>query len=112
MHLICERVPRFRARITLTSKGETTMRHKIRFTLSALMWAMVLLAAYAVPAHAETGADNNQHALKKSGPVQTAGATLPVTGSGTNGQISKWTGSNTRGASGMTGEKVRRLRHG
>ena len=85
------------------------MRHNIRFTLSALMWATVLLAAYAVAAHAQTGADNNQHVAKKSGTVQTAGATLPVTGSGTNGQIPRWTGSGTLGDSVMTEDKNGRI---
>ena len=36
------------------------MKEKLRFTLSALMWAVILLATYAVTAQAQTGANDNQ----------------------------------------------------
>ena len=67
------------------------MRDKIRFALSALMWAVVLLVAYAVAVHAQTRATSDQdHALqKKSGVAPQATNNKPVTGSGTEGQISK-----------------------
>jgi hypothetical protein len=73
------------------------------------MWAVALLAAYAVAAHAQTSPASNQHAAKKSGNVQPNGTTLPVSGSGTNGQISKWTGSNTLADSAMTEDKYGRV---
>ncbi len=67
------------------------MRDKIRFALSALMWAVMLLAAYAVAVHAQTRATSHQdHALqKKSGVAPQASSNKPITGSGTEGQISK-----------------------
>src|SRR5262245_53958230 len=89
-------------------KGETTMRDRIRFTLSAMMWATALLAAFVVTAHAQTEGSNNNHALKKGGAVQPAAA-MPVSGSGTIGQISRWTGINTLGDSAMTEDKFGRI---
>jgi len=67
------------------------MRDKIRFALSALMWAVVLLAAYAVAAHAQTSAtiDQDRAPQKKSGVAPQASSNKPVTGSSTEGQISK-----------------------
>ena len=80
------------------------MRDKIRFTLSALMWAVVLLAAYALAAHAQTsGTSDHDRALqKKSGVATQANSNKPVTGSGTEGQITRWTGSNSLGDSVIT----------
>ena len=73
------------------------MRDKIKFTLSALMWAVVLLAAYAVAVHAQSSAasDHDRALQKKSGVAPQASSNKPVTGSGTEGQITKWTGSNS-----------------
>ena len=68
------------------------MKEKMRFTLSALIGAVILFAAYAVAANAQTVATTNQPAAKKGGAVQTAGTSLPVTGSGTIGRLTKWTG--------------------
>ena len=67
------------------------MRDKIRFTLSALMWAVVLLVAYAVAAHAQASAasDQDRAPQKKSGVTPQASSNKPVTGSGTEGQISR-----------------------
>ena len=67
------------------------MRDKIRFALSALIWAVVLLAAYAVAAHAQTSAtsDHDRGLQKKSGVAPQASSNKPVTGSGTEGQISR-----------------------
>ena len=64
------------------------MRDKIRFALSALMWAVVLLAAYAVAAHAQTSAtiDQDRAPQKKSGVAPQASSNKPVTGSGTEGK--------------------------
>ena len=69
------------------------MKDKFRFTLSALIWASVLFAAYAAATHAQTGATNNQQTAKKDNSIQVAGASLPVLGSGTAGQLTKWTGT-------------------
>ena len=55
------------------------MRDKIRFTLSALMWAVLLLAAYAVAVHAQTSAtsDHERALQKKSGvPLKQAATSL------------------------------------
>jgi hypothetical protein len=67
------------------------MRDKIRFALSALMWAVVLLAAYAVAVHAQTSAtsDHDRGRQKKSGVAPQASGNEPVTRSGTEGQISE-----------------------
>ena len=83
------------------------MRDRIRFTLGALMWAVVMLAAYAVAAHGQTGAtsDHDRALQKKSGVAPQAGSNKPVTGSGTEGQITKWTGSNSVGDSVITENK-------
>jgi hypothetical protein len=71
------------------------MKEKIRFIVSALVWAVVLFAVYAVSARAQTGAtDNPRAAAKKSVAIQTAGITTPVTGIGTGGQLPKWGGYN------------------
>ncbi len=73
------------------------MRDRIRFTLSALMWAVVLLAAYAVAAPAQTGAisDQDRAQQKKSAVApQARSSNKLVTGNGTEGKITKWTGSN------------------
>lgn len=45
------------------------MRDKIRFTLSSLMWAVVMLAAYTAAAHGQTGVTSHEDriAQKKSG---------------------------------------------
>jgi hypothetical protein len=81
------------------------MRDKTRFTLSALMWATVLLAAYAVIAHAQTSAGHDQRAAKKGGAVQPAVVSLSADGSGTAGHLTKWTGSTTLGDSEITETK-------
>jgi hypothetical protein len=74
-------------------QGEETMKEKLRFTLSALIWTVVLLAAYALTAHAQTTATvDRQAATKKGNVTQAAGPNLPVLGSGTVGQLTKWTG--------------------
>ena len=41
------------------------MKEKMRLTLIALAWALILLAAYAVAVHAQTSATDNQHTAKK-----------------------------------------------
>lgn len=68
------------------------MKEKLRFTLSALMWSVILLAVYASTAHAQTGPIDNPPAAKKGFTAQASGPTLQVLGSGTIGQLTKWTG--------------------
>ena len=66
------------------------MKRILRFTLS--LWAAVLVASYAVATDAQTGATNNQQtAAKRDNAIQAAA--LPVLGSGTAGQLTKWTGT-------------------
>ena len=81
------------------------MKSKLRFTLSAFVWAVMLLAAYAVAAHAQTGASSNQRAARKGGTVEPAGINLAVTGIGTPGQITKWTSLGTLGDTTITETK-------
>jgi hypothetical protein len=67
------------------------MNGKLKFTMSALVSAMMLIATYA--ASAQTGADDNQRTVVKKGGVQAAaGPNLQVLGAGTVGQLTKWTG--------------------
>jgi hypothetical protein len=70
------------------------MKERLRFTLSALMWAAVMIAAYAVAASAQISATKKQQAVsEKSVAAQAAaGPSLQVLGSGTVGQLPKWTG--------------------
>ncbi len=68
------------------------MKEKMRFTLSALIWAVILLAAFAIAVHAQTGATDNQHTAKKGVTIQASVPNLPVQGSGTIGRLPKWTG--------------------
>ena len=67
------------------------MKEKTRFTLSALIWSVILLAVYALTAHAQTGPNNHQPA-RKGATTQAIGPALPVLGGGTVGQLTKWTG--------------------
>lgn len=67
------------------------MKSNYRFTISSLLWVALLLAGYSV-AHAQTNAAHNQHPSAKNGnATPAAAANLPVQGSGTIGQLSKWT---------------------
>ncbi len=69
------------------------MKSKLINTLNSFIWALVLLAAYAVAAQGQTMAtDNPLSAARKSGTLQLAGNTTAVTGSGTTGRLPKWTG--------------------
>jgi type II secretory pathway component PulJ len=42
---------------------KNVMKERLRFTLSALMWAVVLFSAYAVAASAQTSATEKQQAV-------------------------------------------------
>ncbi len=68
------------------------MKSKLKFTLSALGWALLLLATYAATTHAQTSTTNNQQAAKKAA-THAASATTVIIGSGTPGQLVKWTSS-------------------
>src|SRR5262245_38717108 len=87
-----ERLFTFHARITLSSKGATTMRDKMKFTLSALIWAAVLLASYAVTAHAQSGTTNhvNDNARRRGFSLSANNNPSAVLGDGTVGKIPKW----------------------
>src|SRR4029453_8945146 len=63
----------------------------MRFTLTALMWSVILLALFALTSHAQSVQSDNQPAKKGFTP-QASGPTLPVLGGGTIGQLTKWTG--------------------
>ena len=82
------------------------MKSKLRLTVSMIMWAMLLLAAYGVAARAQTKSPSNQPAAARPGSATPAAAssTTPVTGSGTGGQITKWVGYNN--ASYVIGDSV------
>ena len=58
------------------------MNSRLRFTLSALMWAAILIAAYAASVHAQNGAKDN-HQRSDKGLVTQAGPNSPVQGIGT-----------------------------
>jgi hypothetical protein len=74
------------------------MKSKLRFTISGLLSAVLLLAVYSV-AGAQTGAANDQHPAAKNGnTTPAAAANLPVQGSGTVGQLSKWIGLSSSNA--------------
>jgi hypothetical protein len=71
------------------------MKGKLKFTMSALVWAMLLLAAYATSA--QTGAKTNQRTAQKSGFTLAATPLVPVTGTGTFGRLTKWIEINPSG---------------
>jgi hypothetical protein len=48
------------------------MNSRLRFTLSALMWAAILIAAYAASVHAQNGAKDN-HQRSDNGLVTQVG---------------------------------------
>src|ERR1041384_4825675 len=69
------------------------MKEKMRTLLSALLWALILIAIYQGAARAQTGATDNPHpTARQSVAVQATGANLPVQGSGSIGRLPKWTG--------------------
>jgi len=69
------------------------MRSRISFTLSALMWAIALIVAYAVVARAQNSTGKNQPSARKTETVQQSAIDVSVVG--TIGQIPKFTGVNT-----------------
>jgi hypothetical protein len=81
------------------------MKNQLRLTVSALIWAMLLFAAYAVAAHAQTGGTSNPHAAKKNTTPETNVTTPAVTGTGTVGQITKWTSPSGIGDTSISEDK-------
>src|SRR5262244_2054817 len=72
------------------------MNSKLRYTVSALMWAVIFIAAYAVLAQTPSGTKkNNNDSDSKQSITPAALPSLPVAGSGTLGRLAKWTGFNT-----------------
>jgi hypothetical protein len=80
------------------------MKNKLRFTVSALMWAMLLIAVYALAAHAQTGASHNSQTTKKN-PAPDTSAGAVIIGTGTPGQLIKWASANSVGDSGVSEDK-------
>jgi hypothetical protein len=77
------------------------MKSKLRLTLSALVGALLLLAAYTATTHAQTRTTANRPAAKKASP-QASGATTIIIGSGTPGQLVKWTSATSVGDAGVS----------
>jgi hypothetical protein len=57
-------------------------------TISAIVWAMLLLSVYAVAAHAQSEPTDTQISTKKNVAVQGLGGTTDTTG--TSGHLTKW----------------------
>jgi len=92
-------------------KGETTMKENMKFTLSAMIWAVILLAASAISSHAQTGATDNHFATQKKNKSGNGGDTVTpqaccplVQGTGTVGRLPKWT--NFTGSNFVLGDSV------
>jgi len=68
------------------------MRSRISFTLSALMWAIALIVAYAVVVRAQTSTGKNQPSSRRTETVQQSAVDLSAVG--TIGQIPKYIGVN------------------
>ena len=69
-------------------------KERLRFTFRALMWAMMLFAAYSLIARAQTGNEKKSNKAIATQSVGTAASTAPpVLGSGVAGQIARWAAS-------------------
>ena len=68
------------------------MKGKLKFAISALVWALILMAAYVVSMHAQTNTTANQTAAKKGRAAETFGINPAVTGSGAAGLLAKFVG--------------------
>jgi len=79
------------------------MNSKSKFAVSGVLCTVLLLASYAVAAHAQTRASNDKHAAQKGDALPAAATT--VTGGGTAGQVTKWTGAATLGDSNISEDK-------
>ena len=68
------------------------MTYKSTNNATMFLLATILFVASTI-AHAQTGVSHGQQtAAKKGGSAATSGGTTPVVGSGTAGQITRWTG--------------------
>jgi len=81
------------------------LKKTTRYTLSALALALLMLAAYAATTRAQTSTKASRLAVKKSNIAQPVSADPVVTGTGTTGQLTKWTSLNTVGDSVITETK-------
>ena len=68
------------------------MKAKLKFTMSALVWAMILMAAYSISAQTGASDKKQQTVDSKTSVLAAAGPNLQVLGGGTVGQLPKWTG--------------------
>src|SRR5690349_4878265 len=82
------------------------MKNPTRFTLSAVALALLLLAAYSITTHAQSRTTASQTAVKKSSATPPLATDPVVTGTGTNGQLTRWTSLNTVGDSIITETKL------
>jgi len=80
------------------------MNSKSKLAVSWVLWTVLLLASYAVTAHAQTRASDDKHGAQQGGDLPTA-ATTTVTGGGTAGQVAKWTGAAVLGDSSISEDK-------
>ena len=81
------------------------MKTKIKLTVIALAWSTILFVSYAATIHAQTDATGNRRATKKSAAPEVTGINPAVTGTGTIGQITKWTTLNSIGDSVISEDK-------
>jgi hypothetical protein len=69
------------------------MRSKLKFTISMLAWACVLLAAYSFTAHAQSAAAHTPPvAQQQSGSNNQSATGSAIGGSGTPGHLARWLG--------------------
>lgn len=81
------------------------MKTKIKSTVSAVAWVTILFVAYAAAIHGQTDAGRNLRTTKKSAAPEVNGINPAVTGTGTIGQITKWTTLNSIGDSVISEDK-------
>jgi hypothetical protein len=67
------------------------MKSRLRYAASALMWAAILITAYAVIAQTSSSAKKNNSPASgnRQSITQAAGPSLPVQGNGTLGRLPK-----------------------
>lgn len=69
------------------------MKNTSKSPISAIIWAVILLAIYSVAAHAQTSSISNKQIAGAGSAMAAAAASNPVVGGGTAGQITKWLGT-------------------
>ena len=65
---------------------------RFRFRFNALIVVPLAVFVYSLPAYSQSAKQDDQHLAKKGANAQLAGPSLPVLGSGSVGQLTKWTG--------------------